>query len=75
MPVVLHPSPPPSLRCLCCSPPHSLYSPTKDAYDWGRVKVVMDVGGGRGELLSSVMSWAAADCKGLLLDVQMVVDR
>jgi hypothetical protein len=50
---------------LCC----------QDAYNWGSSKVVMDVGGGRGELLSTVMSWAGQDCRGLLLDVQMVIDR
>lgn len=37
--------------------------------------MILDVGGGRGELLSTVMSWAGQDCKGLLLDVQMVIDR
>ena len=47
----------------------------QDAYDWGSARVVMDVGGGRGELLSTVMSWAGPDCKGLLLDVQMVIAR
>lgn len=47
----------------------------QDAFEWGSSKVVMDVGGGRGELLSTVMSWAGQDCKGLLLDVQMVIDR
>lgn len=47
----------------------------QDAYDWGSCQAIMDVGGGRGELLSTVLSWAGPDCKGLLLDVQMVIDR
>lgn len=53
----------------------ALFPAPQDAYDWGSCKAVMDVGGGRGELLSTVMSWAGPDCKGLLLDVQMVIDR
>jgi hypothetical protein len=47
----------------------------QDAYDWAGARVVLDVGGGRGELLSSVMSWAGQQCRGLLLDRQMVIDR
>lgn len=47
----------------------------QDAFDWDSLQVIMDVGGGLGELLSNVMSWARPDCKGLLLDVQMVIDR
>eukprot|EP00882_Tetradesmus_deserticola_P009252 GHRQ01009762.1.p1 GENE.GHRQ01009762.1~~GHRQ01009762.1.p1 ORF type:complete len:396 (+),score=158.11 GHRQ01009762.1:234-1421(+) len=46
----------------------------KDAYDWAGARVVLDVGGGRGELLSSAMSWAGPQCRGLLLDRQMVID-
>ncbi|KAF6265260.1 S-adenosyl-L-methionine-dependent methyltransferase [Scenedesmus sp. NREL 46B-D3] len=46
----------------------------KDAYDWAGARVVLDVGGGRGELLSSAMSWAGQQCRGLLLDRQMVID-
>lgn len=62
------------------TPPHLPPFPahlnkTQDAYDWPASKVILDVGGGRGELLSTVMSWAGPECKGLLLDVQMVIDR
>ncbi|WIA10082.1 hypothetical protein OEZ85_010289 [Tetradesmus obliquus] len=46
----------------------------KDAYDWAGARVILDVGGGRGELLSSAMSWAGPQAKGLLLDRQMVID-
>lgn len=47
----------------------------QDAYDWSNARVILDVGGGRGELLSSAMSWSGAHCKGVLLDRQMVIDR
>jgi hypothetical protein len=45
------------------------------AYPWSSSKVILDVGGGRGELLSAAMSWAAPDARGLLLDVDMVIKR
>lgn len=47
----------------------------QDAYDWAGARVILDVGGGRGELLSSAMSWAGPQAKGLLLDREMVIDR
>eukprot|EP00879_Flechtneria_rotunda_P029871 GHRR01032334.1.p1 GENE.GHRR01032334.1~~GHRR01032334.1.p1 ORF type:complete len:371 (+),score=126.55 GHRR01032334.1:187-1299(+) len=46
----------------------------KDAYDWKSARVIVDVGGGRGELLSAVMSWAGQQTKGAILDRQMVID-
>jgi hypothetical protein len=51
------------------------FTPPQDAFDWSRCRAIMDVGGGRGELLSSVLSWAPPTCKGVLLDVQMVINR
>jgi len=46
----------------------------QSAYAWGNAKVMMDVGGGRGHLLSTVMSYASSECKGILLDRQFVID-
>ena len=48
---------------------------SQDAYDWKSARAILDVGGGRGELLSSAMSWAGDSCKGLLLDRQPVIAR
>lgn len=45
----------------------------KESYDWKSVKCIMDVGGGRGELLSSCMSWAAVNVQGLLFDREYVI--
>jgi SAM-dependent methyltransferase len=56
---------------------HSLtggHTSLKDAYDWKSARVILDVGGGRGELLSSAMSWAGQHTKGLILDRQPVID-
>ena len=47
----------------------------KEAYDWGRASCVMDVGGGRGELLSRCMLYAGEQCCGVLLDRPWVLDR
>jgi hypothetical protein len=47
----------------------------KEAYDWGKAACVMDVGGGRGELLSRCMLYAGERCKGVLLDRPWVLDR
>ena len=38
-------------------------------------QVLMDVGGGRGELLSRAMAYAGSHSKGVLLDRQWVLDR
>jgi hypothetical protein len=46
----------------------------QDAYDWRSAKVVMDVGGGRGELLSRCMLYAGHESKGVLFDRQWVLD-
>eukprot|EP00891_Asterochloris_glomerata_P005597 jgi/Astpho2/5597/fgenesh1_pg.00079_%23_53_t len=40
----------------------------RSAFDWSRTRVVMDVGGGQGELLSRAMLYAGNQCKGVLLD-------
>ena len=50
---------------------HSLRS----AFDWSRTQVVMDVGGGQGELLSRAMLYAGNQCRGVLLDRPHVLDR
>ncbi|KAK9820356.1 hypothetical protein WJX72_009378 [[Myrmecia] bisecta] len=43
------------------------------AYDWPACTSIMDVGGGRGELLSRCMSYGR-DCKGILFDRSYVID-
>jgi hypothetical protein len=48
--------------------------PLKDAYDWSKSKCIMDIGGGRGEMLSRAMSHAGPDCKGVLMDRPWVLD-
>ncbi len=56
---------------------HSLQGGTqslKDAYNWKGAKCIMDVGGGRGELLSNCMSWAGPDVKGVLFDRPFVIE-
>jgi hypothetical protein len=55
--------------------PPCCYCQCQDAYDWSQSKVIMDVGGGRGHLLSTVMSYGSSDCRGVLLDRQFVIDR
>ena len=47
----------------------------KEAYDWGAARCVMDVGGGRGELLSRCMLYAGEQCRGVLMDRPWVLDR
>lgn len=47
----------------------------RSAFDWSRTRVVMDVGGGQGELLSRAMLYAGNQCKGVLLDRPHVLDR
>ena len=49
--------------------------PLKEAYDWGSSKCMMDVGGGRGEMLSSCMSFGNSDVRGVLMDRPWVLDR
>ncbi|KAL3132215.1 hypothetical protein ABBQ32_008805 [Trebouxia sp. C0010 RCD-2024] len=46
----------------------------RDAYDWKSAKCIMDVGGGRGELLSNCMSWAGPKVKGVLFDRPFVIE-
>lgn len=46
----------------------------KDAFPWGNSKCIMDVGGGRGELLSSAVSWGSDTCKGVLFDRPFVIE-
>jgi hypothetical protein len=46
----------------------------QDAYDWRSAKVIMDVGGGRGELLARCMLYAGHESKGVLFDRQWVLD-
>lgn len=56
---------------------HSLQGGTqslRDAYDWKSAKCIMDVGGGRGELLSNCMSWAGPKVKGVLFDRPFVIE-
>lgn len=48
--------------------------PLKEAYDWGSSKCMMDVGGGRGEMLSSCMSFGNSSVKGVLMDRPWVLD-
>jgi hypothetical protein len=60
----------PYSNAACCTLP-----PKQAAYPWSSSKVILDVGGGRGELLSAAMSWAGPEVKGLLLDVDMVIKR
>ncbi|DBB14282.1 hypothetical protein WJX82_008155 [Trebouxia sp. C0006] len=56
---------------------HSLQGGTlslKDAYNWKGAKCIMDVGGGRGELLSNCMAWASPSTKGVLFDRPFVIE-
>jgi hypothetical protein len=48
--------------------------PLKDAYDWSKSKCMMDVGGGRGEMLASCMSYGSDSVKGILMDRPWVLD-
>lgn len=45
-----------------------------DAYDFARFRYVVDVGGGDGTLLAAILR-RAPDARGLLVDVEHVVDR
>ena len=49
--------------------------PLKDAYDWSTSKCIMDVGGGRGEMLGSCMSFGSNTVRGVLMDRPWVLDR
>ena len=56
---------------------HSLQGGTlslKDAYNWKGATCIMDVGGGRGELLSNCMAWASPSTKGVLFDRPFVIE-
>ena len=46
-----------------------------EAFDWKSAHVIMDVGGGRGEMLSHCMAAAGPKCRGILYDRQWVLDR
>ena len=47
----------------------------KDAYPWKNSKCMMDVGGGRGEMLASCMSYGNDEVQGVLMDRPWVLDR
>lgn len=49
--------------------------PLKDAYDWSKSGCMMDVGGGRGEMLASCLSYGSDSVKGILMDRPWVLDR
>ena len=49
--------------------------PLKSAYDWQSARCIMDVGGGRGEMLSSCMAAAGPAVRGVLMDRPWVLDR
>ena len=49
--------------------------PLKEAYPWTKARCIMDVGGGRGELLSCCMSYGSQDVRGVLMDRPWVLDR
>ena len=49
--------------------------PLEAAYDWARARCIMDVGGGRGEMLSRCMAAAGRDVRGVLMDRPWVLDR
>jgi 2-polyprenyl-3-methyl-5-hydroxy-6-metoxy-1,4-benzoquinol methylase len=49
--------------------------PLEAAYDWSRARCIMDVGGGRGEMLSRCMAAAGREVRGVLMDRQWVLDR
>ncbi len=49
--------------------------PLEDAYEWSSARCIMDVGGGRGEMLSRCMACAGPDCRGILMDRPWVLDR
>ncbi|KAK9836012.1 hypothetical protein WJX81_006289 [Elliptochloris bilobata] len=46
----------------------------ENAYEWGGARCIMDVGGGRGEMLSRCMACAGAACRGILMDRPWVLD-
>ena len=47
----------------------------EDAYEWSAARCIMDVGGGRGEMLSRGMACAGPACRGILMDRPWVLDR
>ena len=47
----------------------------EDAYEWSAARCIMDVGGGRGEMLSRGMACAGPGCRGILMDRPWVLDR
>lgn len=49
--------------------------PLEDAYEWSSARCIMDVGGGRGEMLSRCMACAGPACQGILMDRPWVLDR
>lgn len=49
--------------------------PLKKAYPWANSRCIMDVGGGRGEMLSSCMSYGSSTVRGVLMDRPWVLDR
>ena len=49
--------------------------PLEAAYDWASARCIMDVGGGRGEMLSRCMAAAGPAARGVLMDRPWVLDR
>ena len=49
--------------------------PLEGAYEWSSARCIMDVGGGRGEMLSRCMACAGPACRGILMDRPWVLDR
>ena len=49
--------------------------PLESAYDWSSARCIMDVGGGRGEMLSRCMAAAGPAARGVLMDRPWVLDR
>ena len=60
-----------------CQPDAALVAQValEDAYEWSTARCIMDVGGGRGEMLSRGMACAGPDCRGILMDRPWVLDR
>ncbi len=49
--------------------------PLEDAFEWSGSRSIMDVGGGRGEMLARCMACAGPQCRGILMDRPWVLDR
>jgi hypothetical protein len=61
-----------------CAQPRAAWGrqvPLEDAFEWSGSRCIMDVGGGRGEMLARCMACAGAQCRGILMDRPWVLDR